>query len=41
MNYHERSGANFSARIAALSDNSSRIANSAVLRYYKTVGIAK
>lgn len=33
--HHERSGANFSARIAALRDNSSRIANSAVLRYYK------
>lgn len=31
--YQERSGANFSARIAAFSDNSSRIAKSAVLRY--------
>ena len=37
LHYHERSGANFSARIAALSDSSSRIANSAVLRYYKIV----
>lgn len=32
-NYHDRSGANFSARIAALSDNSSRMAKSAELRY--------
>lgn len=39
--YHERSGANFSARIAALSDNSSRIANSAVLRYYKQTKVTK
>ena len=31
--YQDRSGANFSARIAALSDNSSRMENSAVLRY--------
>ena len=31
--YHERPGANFSARIAAFRESSSRIANSAVLRY--------
>lgn len=31
--YHDRSGANFSARIAAFNANSSRITKSAVLRY--------
>jgi len=31
--YQDKSGANFSARMAALRDSSSRIAKSAVLRY--------
>lgn len=34
--HHDKSGANFSARIAALRESSSRIAKSAVLRYWKT-----
>lgn len=38
--YQDKSGANFSARIAALRDNSSRIANSAVLRYWQRMQVS-